>query len=537
MIYVKNNTEPQTIYIPKDGDGVYIPSGGGGYSQGFADGRDWQKAQLTSGTFTENGDYFREDGWNEITIAVPQGDYAEGYADGVAWRDAQDIPGAFYENGTYRRENGYGWNEVNVRVDTASTYQSGYTEGYEARGELLERLEVSANNQTFTSETGWNEVVVVITGLTGGFTTTATTNGHYEYDAHDYGVAGWEQITIDVNVPQTGTTGTQIPLTAVTQETTLTQYGTYYFVYDQNTPTESLNVHFNSHITGDTGYTRVVYDVVDTVQPTKIMSYTSGTLTMSIDGGPEITPATAYTFNTAGQHTIEFKTKNNTTPHLSQCHTIIDIVVSNVNEIPHYSFWGTNITTFNVPDSVTKIGTNAFSGCGHLREVTGMNNVITLGQECFRATAISAITIPSNVDIIPMGFMNGCGNLTTLNLGNVSTIEQAAFAQNLISSTSLTSITIPNTVEYIGEDAFGSLDGLSELTIGNSVFHIDRVAFANSNLSTIYMYTIPPETDSTAFSNIPANGTVFFSNSLDRDDCYDWAMTYLPSSWLVAFFN
>ena len=506
MIYVKNNTEPQTIYIPKDGDGVYIPSGGGSYNQGFIDGKAWQKAQLTSGTFTENGDYFREDGWDEITIAVPQGDYAEGYADGYA-------------------------------SGSTDGYSSGYTQGYEDRGDLLGTLIVSANNTTYTSETGYNEVVVAITGITSGFVSRIDQNGHYEYDAHDFLTSGWDHITLDVNVPQTGTTGTQIPLTAVTQETTLTQYGTYYFVYDENTPTESLRVHFNSHITGDTGYTRVVYDVVDTVQPTKIMSYTSGTLTMSIDGGSEIAPATGYTFNTTGQHTIEFKTKNNTTPHLGQCHTIIDVVVSNVDEITNYSFWGTNITSFNVPDSVSKIGSDAFSHCGHLREVTGMNNVITLGGECFRDTAISAMTIPSNVDIIPMGFMIGCSNLTTLNLSNVSTIEQAAFSQNLISSTSLTSITIPNTVEYIGEDAFGSLDGLSELTIGDSVFHIGVKAFANSNLSTIYMYTIPAQTDSTAFSNIPANGTVFFSNSLDSGACYDWAANYLPSTWTVSFFG
>ena len=217
MIYVKNNTEPQTIYIPKDGDGVYIPSGGGSYNQGFIDGKAWQKAQLTSGTFTENGDYFREDGWDEITIAVPQGDYAEGYADGYA-------------------------------SGSTDGYSSGYTQGYEDRGDLLGTLIVSANNTTYTSETGYNEVVVAITGITSGFVSRIDQNGHYEYDAHDFLTPGWDHITLDVNVPQTGTTGTQIPLTAVTQETTLTQYGTYYFVYDENTPTELLRVLLNSHI-------------------------------------------------------------------------------------------------------------------------------------------------------------------------------------------------------------------------------------------------------------------------------------------------
>lgn len=114
-----------------------------GYTEGVEDGQDIQKRLMVSSAFTYNGDYQRLNGWSSITINVAQSGhtdqelfdmyesgYTSGYTDGVVEQKALLASTALTENGHYERENG--WDEVDVNVDTASTYQSGFTEGYES---------------------------------------------------------------------------------------------------------------------------------------------------------------------------------------------------------------------------------------------------------------------------------------------------------------------------------------------------------------------------------------------------------------------
>ena len=55
-----------------------------GYNQGKTDGINEQKSKLETINITENGTYSKEDGYNEIVVAVPDlnGDYNEGYEQG-----------------------------------------------------------------------------------------------------------------------------------------------------------------------------------------------------------------------------------------------------------------------------------------------------------------------------------------------------------------------------------------------------------------------------------------------------------------------
>ena len=68
MIYLKNNTETQTIYIPRQTvlGGGYIATTKtyeDGYRDGLEDGKEQQKDKLLNLYVTENGQYEREDGW------------------------------------------------------------------------------------------------------------------------------------------------------------------------------------------------------------------------------------------------------------------------------------------------------------------------------------------------------------------------------------------------------------------------------------------------------------------------------------------
>ena len=75
MIYLKNNTETQSVYIPRQTvlGGGYIPSTKAydkGYNDGLEVGKEQQKGKLSNLNVTANGQYEREDGWNVVTVDV-----------------------------------------------------------------------------------------------------------------------------------------------------------------------------------------------------------------------------------------------------------------------------------------------------------------------------------------------------------------------------------------------------------------------------------------------------------------------------------
>lgn len=77
MIYLKNNTETQSIYIPRQTvlGGGYIATTKtyeDGLAEGIERGKEIQKGQLLNLYVTENGEYEREDGWGAITVNIPR---------------------------------------------------------------------------------------------------------------------------------------------------------------------------------------------------------------------------------------------------------------------------------------------------------------------------------------------------------------------------------------------------------------------------------------------------------------------------------
>ena len=104
-----------------------------GFLDGEASGETSQKAKLQAFTATTNGTWTREDGWSALTVdvntaATYNSGYTSGYTDGytsgrergfgegVTAQKGLLTSTTFTQNGTYTRNNG--WNEVTVNVPT-----------------------------------------------------------------------------------------------------------------------------------------------------------------------------------------------------------------------------------------------------------------------------------------------------------------------------------------------------------------------------------------------------------------------------------
>ena len=133
-------------------------------------------------------------------------------------------------------------------------------------------------------------------------------------------------------------------------------------------------------------------------------------------------------------------------------------------------------TNYTIPNSVTTIGNQAFSGCNSLTSINISNSVTTIGWAAFSdCDSLTSINIPNSVTTIGNGAFRDCKSLTSINIPNsVTTIGKDVFW----GCKSLTSINIPNSVTTIGKAAFCRCESLNSINIPNSVTTIGSLAFA-----------------------------------------------------------
>ncbi len=155
-----------------------------------------------------------------------------------------------------------------------------------------------------------------------------------------------------------------------------------------------------------------------------------------------------------------------------------------------------DITRVSVEYGVTSIGANAFNSCSILAFVSLPVTVTDIGDNAFRGTAISSVVLPNSVTRIGWDAFENCRSLETVAMStNITQIERFAF-QNC---TKLASIEIPEGVETIGAFTFSGCSSMKDISLPTSLKTIEMYAFSGcSSLESIdipqNVSTIEPHT-------------------------------------------
>lgn len=132
--------------------------------------------------------------------------------------------------------------------------------------------------------------------------------------------------------------------------------------------------------------------------------------------------------------------------------TTLEIPTS-VTSIGNNAFYGcSGLTTLNLPSNVTSIGDRAFGGCSNLTSVDLPSSITKMGDFVFfYCEKLSNVNLPSDITTISTGAFGGCSSLQNINLpSGVTTIGDNAFSD----CSNLTNVTLPSALASIGDYAF-----------------------------------------------------------------------------------
>ena len=157
-------------------------------------------------------------------------------------------------------------------------------------------------------------------------------------------------------------------------------------------------------------------------------------------------------YNKAQSEVVTFPTGKNPAYVRDGVSFIGDYAYYNCDHLPE---------SFTIPESVLKIGLEAFGHNNGIKNLTLGKNVTTIGQSAFSQCSLEEVTLNEKLTYIPPYCFDMCLNLKSVTLPNaMKTIGEYAFKSNSY----LESVTINRNLESIEAYAFSGCYSLTEIT-------------------------------------------------------------------------
>lgn len=152
-----------------------------------------------------------------------------------------------------------------------------------------------------------------------------------------------------------------------------------------------------------------------------------------------------------------------------------------VRNIYKEAFKNAEIITVIIPDSVTSIGDQAFSGCRSLTSITIPDSVTSIGDFVFSCcSALTSVIIPDSVSSMGYDVFGDCKKLQYNVYGNTKYLGNADnpyHALITVESKKLSAYEIHSKTKVICDSAFKGCERLTSITIPDSVVFIGDYTF------------------------------------------------------------
>ncbi len=192
------------------------------------------------------------------------------------------------------------------------------------------------------------------------------------------------------------------------------------------------------------------------------------------------------------------------------------------------------LTKITIPETVDRIGNNAFKDCALLTEVV-WNPVAIEDVTDYDAsklfsngTSLMNITFGENVRMLPDYFLYGCSGITDITLPqSLESIGEHAFEE----CDGLSVLTLPNSVERLGRLAVYGCDNLTKVVIGRGLKMFDYYFFLGAcpNLTTLEWNAVRTETKTLDLSHTTDCCSAPIVNFLVGDD-----VEYIPGQLFLG---